>query len=865
MALRPHQRLPRPVESGRWKSKPPKLPRVSRPGVASQRERFDSMFQHLRDALGSEAGAAALRSDPTGLAPNRGLVFVTAAPVTRIQNAIQKAGLNFVIEAAERFEPDNIFFYDGDAGRQLDGRLYVTMPNEKAFRTLIGLYDRYASQQEFERGLTPLRDLFDLLIEIRPWSMRERVSDDTAAAIVHHLDQNPAAHVRLEIEIYPGGGATARQNMLDALGEDATILREADIPEIRYHGFLVEVLPDIARAIAQRAAGGPSDSDDIFLIEPHSVVQAEPILGLSGAATPGGLDRPLPTREPRAAMLDGLPITEHPLLRDRVLVVDPSNAASRVSVENRRHGTAISSLIVHGELLANEPPLDSRLLVRPVLTHVSLSGQSGIALEQFDGDRLTVEIVHEALNQLFGETPDPSAANVFVVNVSLGDRNRPAGNGPVSGWARLLDWWSATAGVLFIASTGNDTTELALQDFANYNSADDAPPDAMNRAAMRALIASRATRPILSPAEGINVFTIGAAHEEAITPTTLPATLKDPFNLRGAPSLLTRGGPGIANAMKPEVLFPGGRTLGSVRATSAGPTLKWTPAVVFSGQQTASAPVAPTQSFSIGRSHGSSNAAALATRLSVRAVDNLISEDGAFPEGLDRRQSALLAKCLIGHAAAWGPAGQFALQLVAQVPRNPHHERRAISDLFGYGFVDAERALASTDQRVTLLDVGVIKKDQGVVYQFAPPPALSPSAERRIVTTTVAWFTPVQPTRRLYRQAELFVDDISENGYALGVDPFSAQPMEQLACRGTIWSQKFDGTRAISHDEDDMIRMRISCRETYPGALSAKTGIYYAVAMTIEVGADTALPIYDEIMAVVQAQNTVRARERVRS
>lgn len=865
MSQRPHQRLPEPVEEDRWKSSKLKLPRVSRPGVATQRERFDAMFERLRSALTSDADIAALRSDPTGLAPNRGLVFVTAAPIERIHKAIEKAGLNFVIEAAERFEPDNLFFYDEDSGRQLDGRLYVTMPNEEAFRTLIGLYDRFANQEEFERGLTPLRDLFELLIEIRPWSMRERVSDDTAAAIVDRLNQAPDTRVRLEIEIYPGSGAHARQRMLDALGEDATVLREANIPDIRYHGFLVEVSPETAGAIAMRVAGGPSESDDIFLIEPHSVVQAEPVLGLPDVASYDGGDRPLPTQAPRAAVLDGMPITEHPLLRGRLIVVDPDDAANRVVVANRRHGTAISSLIAHGELPAKEPPLNSRVLVRPVLTHVSSPGADGKVLEQFDSERLTVEIVHDALNQFFGEDPDPAAANVFVVNVSLGDRNRPAGYGPVSGWARLLDWWSSTAGVLFIVSTGNEAAELALPDFADYNAADDATPDALNSATIRALIASRATRPVLSPAEGINVFTIGAAHAEAGPPPKLPGTLKDPITFAGAPSLITRGGPGIAKSMKPDVLMPGGRTLGTLRSGGSGPSLKWSPAEVLSGQQSAGAPIVAATPFPVGRSHGSSNAAALATRLSVRAVDNLIVEGGAFPEGLDRRQSALLAKCLIGHAAAWGPAGQFAMQLVSQTPRNPHQERRAVADLFGYGLVNEERALASTDQRITLLDVGVIKKDQGVVYQFRPPPSLSPSTERRIITATVAWFTPVQATRRLYRQAELFADDLLDNGYALGVDPLSAQPMEQLACRGTIWSQKFDGARAISHDEDDMIRMRVSCRETYPGALSAKMEIHYAVAMTIEVGADTGIPLYDEVMAAIQAQNTIRARERVRA
>lgn len=862
MTLRPHQRLPEPSPDDRWKSKPLKLPRVSRPGVATQRERFDAMFERLRNSLSSDADVAALRSDPTGLAPNRGLVFVTAAPIESLHRAIEKAGLNFVVEAAERFEPDNLFFYPGDSGRQLDGRLYVTMPNDEAFRTLIGLYDRYCAQEPFERGLTPLRDLFDLLVEIRPWSMRERVSDDTASAIADRLQDAPDARMRIEVEIYPGAPAAARDRVLAALGPDATILRDAYLPDIRYHGLLVEISPETALAIANRVADGPSSHDDIFLIEPHSVVQAEPFVTATDGWTPPAIERPVPARSCRAAVLDGIPITEHPLLRERLEIADPDQAAQRVSLGDRRHGTAIASLIAHGDLASGEAPLNSKILLRPVLTHVSPPNLDGRRSEQFDADQLTVEIVHSALDSFFGENPDPRAASVFVVNVSLGDRHRPAGAGPVSGWARLLDWWSATAGVLFVVSTGNSDADLPLQDFPTSAQADAATPHDLNSAAVKALISSRATRPVLSPAEGVNVLTVGAAHDEATAPSVLPNGVRDPLMLKGSPSLISRGGPGIANAMKPDVLVAGGRTLASVRASSGGPNLKWSPAVLLSGQRSAAAPIEAARPFPIARSHGSSNAAALATRLAVRIVDNAIATSGPFPDGLDRRQSALLAKCLITHAADWNEAGKFALQLLERSPRNPEQERRAVADLVGYGLVDDTRALGSTDQRITLLDVGVIRKDQGLVYRFRPPQCLSPSTERRNVSATIAWFTPVQPTRRLYRQAELFVDDLVDNGFALGVDPLSAQPTDRLACRGTVWSQSFDGANAIAHGDEDYVQLRVSCRETYPGALSARMEIPFAVAMTIEVGVSTALPLYDEVLAAIRAE--VQARERVR-
>lgn len=862
MAIRPHLRLPAPRPDERWKTKQRNMPRVSRPGVATQRERFDALFEQLRAALSSPDGIAALRADPNGLAPNRGLVFITAAPIERVHRAIQKTGLNFVIEAAERFQPDNLFFYGDDVGRQLDGRLYVTMPNVAALRALLALYDRYRTETKFKFGTTAIRDLFDLLIEIRPWSAAERVSDRTAQSISDVLRDAPDGRVRLEIELYPGVTRAQRTEIVAALGADATLLREARIAEIQYHGLLVEVSPQAAEAIANRAADGPSTHDGIFLIEPHSVVQASPHVTPS-METADVQERPAPSRPPRAALLDGLPISGHPLLQGRLEIADPDNAAAQIPVAERKHGTAIASLIVHGELAANEPPLDSKLLVRPVLTRVSPPDFNNSRFEQFDADKLTVEIVHAALEEFFGDSPDPRAKQVFVVNISLGDRNRPAGAGsPVSGWARLLDWWSSKTGLLFIVSTGNEDADLSLEDFANFTEADGATTSAMTNAALKGLVSARAMRPVLSPAEAVNALTVGAAHAEATEVGTLASGLRDPLAIAGAPSLITRCGPGAAaNAMKPDVLMPGGRTLASVRSRTGSPALKWSPAVLLSGQQSAATPRVPAQPFPIARSHGSSNSAALATRLAVRAVDNTIGDGRAFPQGLTRRQAALMAKCLIAHAADWNEAGRLAFQLLRRpAPATTTQERAAVADLFGYGLVAVTRALNSTDQRVTLIDVGAIKKNEGLVYQLAPPPALSPSAERRTISATVAWFTPVQPTRRFYRQAELFVDDVHNNGFALGCAPLSAQPTDTVACRGTVWSQRFDGVSAIAHDEDERLKFRVSCRETYPGALSSKDRIPYALAITIEVGAGVALPLYDQIMDAIRTDTRVRTR-----
>ena len=56
-----------------------------------------------------------------------------------------------------------------------------------------------------------------------------------------------------------------------------------------------------------------------------------------------------------------MPLTNHAALRGRLVVDDPDNLAEKYHVGEHLHGTAMASLIAHGELDANELPLGSML------------------------------------------------------------------------------------------------------------------------------------------------------------------------------------------------------------------------------------------------------------------------------------------------------------------------------------------------------------------------------------------------------------------------------------------------------------------------------------------------------------------------
>ena len=93
-------------------------------------------------------------------------------------------------------------------------------------------------------------------------------------------------------------------------------------------------------------------------------------------------------------------------------------------------------------------------------------------------DRLPLDAIYLAVRRLLeGSADEPaSAPSVIVINLSLGDLNRPFA-GKISPWARLLDWLSFQHRVLFLVSAGNVGRWLPVPPFASrweFVAADDA-------------------------------------------------------------------------------------------------------------------------------------------------------------------------------------------------------------------------------------------------------------------------------------------------------------------------------------------------------------------------------------------------------
>jgi hypothetical protein len=121
-----------------------------------------------------------MQTTAAGLVPEDVLVLETAGTLDDFLNAASKIeGLEFLAEYdADDIPPDDDFFVEKKgAHEQYRGRVYLMFANQQAFRQLLKLWSTWQRGEDFQRGLTKWRDVFALLRDIRPWSVRDRLEE----------------------------------------------------------------------------------------------------------------------------------------------------------------------------------------------------------------------------------------------------------------------------------------------------------------------------------------------------------------------------------------------------------------------------------------------------------------------------------------------------------------------------------------------------------------------------------------------------------------------------------------------------------------------------------------------------------------
>ncbi len=731
------------------------------------------------------------------------------------------------------------------------------MPTLDTLQELLRLWRKYEKGVAAERGYTPWWNLFGMLAELCAWSAEDRLTVESRQELEDRLPFDDEDEVRIELEHWPNESESSpeqwRRNTEVKIEEmGGRVIDYSSIHEANFHyeALLVSLSAREVREMIREpsAHGSLATLDGIQFILPQTIAQAMPSQSPPIDDNISNLECFEEDSTFRALLLDGTPIAKHPVLDGGIVIEDIHDLVGRSIVSTRRHATEMASLILRGDLISDGQPLiDSRVLAIPLL--IDSSNMSATSPD----DRLFIDLVHVALQRVF-EGDAPLAPDVFVINFSIGVRGGHF-SGRISSLARLLDWWSYKAGVLFVVSAGNVLYDLEISDMTSIDFEDFSISERQNlvRTAQRL---HRHERTLLFPSEALNVLTIGAASLDSVPSVnnTADRTIEISQDGEFFSAISSAVGLGPFRCIKPDLIAIGGKH--KVQPLAGGDVLKLR--VISRNDQTGLMVAGITQgSFSYLRSRGTSHATALVTRSLVNTAAALTEEGGPY-EGheLSRTDLALLTRALAVNSASWPDSAKAFYQ--SEYSRLQPHYRQAqeeVARYFGYGFLNQELMSEAPLRGVTLVGLGHVQRDEGVVFHMPLPLSLSEDKVERSMAITLAWFSPVEPTHARYRLAALEAvaadgtmekDEERDNEWRLGMK--STFPNMNLISRGTVWSRRFVHKRkkVSQFSQDATLPIRVQCQTA--SGLDPDMKIHFAMAVTLRLETPVRYDILEEMI-----------------
>jgi hypothetical protein len=493
---------------------PPSKPNL--PERQAQVGRLSGQVEGLRQSFAEYR--ASIGGVLDGLEPETVLVIEIAGNVIDFKQAVEAAGLEWLGEwDLEELVHNEEFFEVNSRGERLDkplkGRLFLSMSNEAGLQELLSLWQQWTQGRALPHGKSKWSEVFAQLLVIRRWGIEETLRETGMIDRWQDLldPMVPDHPVSFQIELFYRRAPDKRRlneqavlTLLTNLGGRA-LSPFIDMADIAFHAVKAE-LPATSIRHLLAELNDPDSNLDIQLFKFSGVMYFRPTgqsLAVSdeGEGEPGEFEYAQPDMPPIAAMLDGSPLLLHEALKDRLLFDDPFDLERLYQPGERRHGTSMASLIVHGDLSSERAePLKRKIYCVPVMQPDPNTRERSEHMpdEVFFEDR-----IHVAVRRMFeGSADTPAQApDVKVINLSIGDRERPFIHTP-SPWARLLDWLSWKYRVLFCISAGNngDTIDIGMS-FKDFSALTDSEKV---QATITALSKTLSSRRLLSPAESLN-------------------------------------------------------------------------------------------------------------------------------------------------------------------------------------------------------------------------------------------------------------------------------------------------------------------------------------------------------------------------
>jgi hypothetical protein len=766
------------------------------------------------------------------------LVFEVTGSVQNFAEAVARIpGLEFAGEeelTADDLDPSPEF--------------YLLVPQIGALREIVSLWEQWRRDGTVPRNYTPWRDLFLQLRAVRPWGPSDRVSPFNRDFFRDITDGAPDDELfRIEIELVfrqslPNSIAAQDEIVARIVASGGAVIHRSRRPEFAYDALLADVTARELRRIANLDPASLAGADPVASIVPQSV--GSPIETADRQAVDTERSFP-PNPQPIAAIFDAVPVQAHPLLGERIIVDDPEDLESQ-SVGLRVHGTAMASLVLHGDLNDPPSPIGRKIYFRPVMYAPALGD------EIFNNNKLIIDVIVEAAFRM----RQGGGSEVILVNISLGDATKPF-SGKISTWARALDYLSFTLGILFLVSAGNSRDGIAVSDFASRMAFEVADDSDKAKAIFKGIDGVKADRRILAPGDSANAITIGAWHKDSSQEVFTGTSPFPPYADQNMPNVSSRVGPGLRRSTKPEVLFAGGREHVRFDPNEPPPRLFAHPHPSrFWGLKVAAPPEGGIagEHFTVG----TSAATALATHTAHRIFDEL---EGAYPQligPMPLHQRAALLKALLVHSASWRDSHVF-IRSIVDPDLSLHHEhwRREVCRHIGYGFIDPEDAIACAGDRATMWATGELGPEGSVIFDLPVPAVIASNAEFREVRATLAWFTPIRPGHLAYRAVKLKIASLEPDSREIfGVNTTSDQPSNSQSESGTIVHRRWRDSRIGDISGQATVPLQIQRERDQGTPLDAP--IPFGLAVTIEMPGH--LQVYSQVRASIRVKPRVVVR-----
>ena len=847
-------------------------PKVVGPGGRRQDERLSPRFKELTDAF--EAKRAELgEGTPIEADPSLVIVLDLAGSVEEFYKAVNKVeGLEFLAEmAGDTTDPDDDFYIQ-DRGKERSKKafkhsLYLVMSNARAVDQMVSLFGRWKKDPEtkFERGLSKFKNVFSQLVDLRRWGPEDRVRE---TGLIERWQEtldivgDSQSSVRVEVELWyrnDRGQRQASEQEIRTIVADCggRVVNRAKIEEIGYHALLAELPRQQVETVVRQ---GPQAirllvAEDVMFVSPFEPMSVKAVPSFSGSE----LSFPAVTMtegKPRIALLDGVPFQNHDALAGRLSIDDPDDFESGYPLAARSHGTAMASLIIHGDLSAPENPLDRKVYVRPIMRHEKLPSDQYV--ERVSPDTLFVDLLHRAVRRLFaGESGRPPvASSVRVINLSIGDCRRPLVR-RMSPVGRLVDWLALEYNVLFIISAGNHVDPISIPAEATSDR------ESARVAALQAVHASQIVRGILPPGDAMNAVTVGAVHADGSPDPDESSNVWD-LSRQGEPALYSATGPGVDRMVKPDIYHVGGRRI-FVQPTP--PLVVGSDVDLYPANTASMGPglrvAAPSELGGSNRTTfecGTSHATALVTReasllfdlLEARSHDRYVS---LLPDAMFH---PLIVRALLAHACSWG---DWQKKLSPEL-RITSDQRRNLTPFLGYGryFPDVARSAVN---RAVVVAGNFIGLDERHSYDLPLPHSIRNKAEWRRLSITLAYWAPATHGLKRYRAVKVYFT-APELGLVQGerVDAYYSAVQ-----RGSLQHEVIDGSRVTAFRDNATFPVHVECMRG--GQRGGKIDpIRYALVVSIETAAETSVTVHDEVRAGLlrlHTQAEARQRSRVRN